>query len=48
MTEHNTFIERPIISHDGADDSGVRAEVKVQRGLATVDKIDEKLSLIHI
>lgn len=44
MTEHNTFIERPIISHDGADDSGVRAEVKVQRGLATVDKIDEKKS----
>lgn len=44
MAENGTFIGRPITSRDGADDSGVRAEVLVQKGLATIEKKEEKKS----
>ena len=32
------FIARPFISHDGTDNNGVRAEVKVITGHALVDE----------
>lgn len=42
------FIARPLISHDGADDSGVRAEVWVQRGHATISQKEDKKSRAQV
>lgn len=42
------FIARPMVSHDGADDNGVRAEVWVQRGQATISQKEDKKSRAQV
>lgn len=46
MAEENqkTYVGRPVVSHDGTDNQGVRAEVLVTSGLVSVEQKDEKKS----